>query len=107
MKSATNVVTALKRARALIARKNGWIQNDYSKKVGRTQAYCALGALGKVASGTVYLDARSFLSGSLLSSSAIATWNDTPGRTQKQVIRAFDRAIARAEKQAQKVEKAK
>lgn len=103
----------LVRARALIEER-GWIQGS----AGDERGYCSLGAivnalgsqdpgarhpteaslgairtLASVASGDPpYLLAEV---GILRVQGIVIDWNDAPGRTQEQVLRAFDVAIAR------------
>lgn len=114
-----NTVTQLKKARAFVA--NGWVQGDYVAKVGRTNCFCAIGAVARAQSSNAQevnkgiYDVNSthpavkYLLKALSrkthrkkvdypTTGSITDWNDTKGRTKEQVLDLFDRAIALAEK---------
>lgn len=94
----------LAEARELIAK--GWTQGTPARNAdgddcgvyeSEAQCFCSLGALWRAAGGIgVAVDAANALragaTGSLASS--ISFWNDAPGRTQAEVLAAFDKAIA-------------
>ncbi len=96
-------VAILKKARAKIEK--GWCQ-DYlattdkgtpvSEKSRRAAKWCVLGAVGAVTKSS----REAFRCQQLLREVAgvdfLSTWNNAPGRTQEQVIRLYDKAIARA-----------
>lgn len=88
-------VEVLKAARGRIEK--GWCQgigrivNDN----GIAIAWCAVGATAQGqedlgADADLYLEC-------VIGTHAITSWNDAPGRTQAEVIAAFDKAIALAE----------
>jgi hypothetical protein len=95
--SALAVLTA---ARALVER--GWTQGEYARhKNGRpigpaepnAVCWCATGAI--MATGkSLAADLAVYHLGDALGDSVLR-WNDTPGRTQAEVLALFDRAIAR------------
>ena len=96
--------TALRRARDLLIR-DGWCRNRaHDLKTGHR---CALGAIADTTPQDLRLGCWSYLAQeirrhgpfTLLSESSlvIARYNDQEGRTRRQVIRMFDRAIATAE----------
>ncbi len=96
----------LEAARALIAKPGGWTQNQY----GYAKCFCAAGAIWHAGHrfGVGGGDAISVLSSALglrdrtaweSHDSPLVEWNDTPERTQADVIAAFDRAIATVREQ--------
>lgn len=94
-------VEKLKAARELVARPGGWTQEAFARddEGQQTQSrsrdavcWCAEGALKASRSGFAEFDFLQKLLGL-----PIAVWNDEPGRTQADVVAAFDRAIALAE----------
>lgn len=98
MSSARSVREVLVAARERIAKPGGWTQRAYARDAegrataifgGRAVCYCALGALTSV-------DADPYVYAVLRNVVEVSTdlWNDAPGRTQAQVIAAFDAAIA-------------
>lgn len=86
----------LTNARALVAQ--GWTQGDWRDG----SCYCAAGALRSVTRGMLgdaWVEAVAALKAAIgrhrfCGDREIIGWNDTPGRTQEEVIAAFDRAIA-------------
>lgn len=102
-------VKILRRAQALVAKKGGWTSGaDARDRDGgetliesRTaRAFCAGGALVRAASEIdpkFQGEATDALRRSLgvRGEGSVARWNDKPRRTQKQVVAAFDGAIAR------------
>lgn len=99
----TDALKILKRARSLIA--EGWCQgvsaqdaNGHCTSVDSVHAvkWCIDGAFCASA-GVGYLEAIKCLSRAFDSPQSIILWNDTPGRTQAEVLAAFDRAIAAKE----------
>lgn len=104
-------VEVLRKAKALIEER-GWTQGEY---VSRDGAHCARGAC-YVASGSHVLpmypvghiddsanDAQYALASAIGKEllHSVSDWNDEPGRTKKEVLAAFDKAIALAEGGAQ------
>lgn len=98
------VVERLKLGRERIAR--GWTQGRYARNakggsVGPdgldAVCWCASGAL--CLDGDIGVDARMALRQTIRAYDAvgIVTWNDDPGRTQADVLKAFDDTIARLE----------
>jgi len=104
------VIDVLVGARALVAKKGGWIQRTFQRiglrKPGQAKmCYCASGAIRKVATGSasdISPVARRALD--LLRTAAgtkkITAWNDAATRTQAEVVSAFDAAIELAKKDA-------
>lgn len=105
-------VKILRRAQGLIAKKNGWTSGADARDRGgeetsiesRTaRAFCAGGALVRAASaidpcfqGAATDALRKSLG--VRGEGSVARWNDKPRRTQKQVVAAFEKAIARLER---------
>lgn len=91
-------VDVLKKARELVARPGGWCQGD----VFGGDACCALGATSSVVSDDgddgPASDAEDILR-KAIGTNRLADWNDAPGRTQAEVVAAFDKAIALAEEE--------
>lgn len=94
-------------ARALVLK--GWTQGFYavtstgeyvSPLESTACAWCASGAIMAINAG--FLDepqdsaCKAFAIMQAVVGDAIPDWNDTPGRTQAEVVEAFDRAIERA-----------
>lgn len=81
------------REAARLIRDKGWCQGVYRDDAGR---HCAVGALCE-ATGDGGLDlARSYL-WQRIRTTSIADWNDRPGRTEQDVIAAFESAAALAD----------
>jgi len=102
----------LRRARALVAKDGGWTRGrDARDARGRevdiksraARAFCVGGACVRATSGMcdelllgdVFEAMRAVIG--VRGEHAISDWNDKPRRTQKQVVAAFDKAIARME----------
>lgn len=97
MAAKTNpTVKVLKDARKLLAKRGGWVQGHYqSGKCG----HCAMGAL--IAAAGKNLRARDTEDSALRNAIAchyVVVWNDMPGRTKREVLAAFDKAIKFASK---------
>lgn len=96
-----NAREVLIRARALIAEPGTWTQGVDRRMIVRVNApgdglaRCANGA---ISDATDDLDAQRAARLRLIAEIAtfIPYWNDEPGRTQRQVLAMFDRAIAAA-----------
>jgi len=95
------VADKLRAARTLVER--GWVQGDYS----RGPCVCTLGALNAAFGDDPNTDTRSnkWFDAKKLLESVVETpfldvWNDEPGRTQGEVLAAFDKAIELAEQSA-------
>lgn len=100
-------IRALRRARDLLARPNGWCQHKEARLLpdGTGFAYCALGAI-RAAVDYIGLGPLAYLPRKGLSlrmcgyladdPHALMGWNDCAGRTQAEVVAAFDRGIERA-----------
>ena len=97
--------TILKQARDLLSKRGKWLQGSlYDKSKGR---YCAMGALEAVIVGEDKVGVHSPPRGSgyksalaLLDSVAdgdVVEFNDAKGRRKKDVLAAFDKAIALSE----------
>ncbi len=80
-------------ARALIARRGGWVQGGYNPEKGR---YCMTGALWRVIGEYPVHHPAYALLGEVVGRSFLSGWNDEPIRRKSQVLRAFDEAIAKA-----------
>lgn len=63
---------------------HGWCQHDH--KSG--ERVCAIGAISEVAKWDVMVDALRVFSAHI-GTNLIPTWNDTPGRTQEEVVLAL------------------
>jgi hypothetical protein len=99
----------LETARELIEK--GWTRgaearDEYGNAKGwkskKAVCFCAIGAIWKAdgkAFGPVG-DLAQYTLVSCIRTPGIAQWNDSPRRTKKQVLAAFDRAIVKAEKEA-------
>ena len=97
----------LKNARALVAR--GWCQGHYAEREngetcdlvsGEAVRWCAEGAIHNATFGAKHWIWREVNDAFCKASDTdhIPSFNDAPGRTQADVLAAFDRAIAAAEK---------
>lgn len=109
--SRKQIAQTLRRAKARIE-KGRWIQGDYVDKRDGVMCYCAMGAIqrsttdfskqnlaARVLAETLVEDPafRRFKTGHAYDSSTVVEFNDRRGRTRDQVLKAFDRAIARLE----------
>ena len=93
-----SVLSVLRRGRERIA--NGyWTQGISCERINGRYFYCAIGALGGTNTETSCraLDLLSSCVPSRYRGSVIG-YNDAKSRTRQQVVRLFDRAIAKAEK---------
>jgi hypothetical protein len=97
-------VEVLRAARAKI--EQGWTQHAFarngiepvpSRSVTAT-CWCAIGAI-TAANGSSSSSSEVFLERAV-GTDDVPAWNDAPGRTQAEVLAAFDRAIALAEAQS-------
>jgi hypothetical protein len=88
-------------ARELIAK--GWTQLAYAKKAngdvtddrdGSGVCFCALGAIRRASGSYTDCQPAAGVFRAAIGSAFIDGWNDAPGRTQAEVLEAFDRAIA-------------
>jgi hypothetical protein len=112
-------VEILTKARDLLSKEGAWGQGYFAKtKKGklvesrskRAATFCMLGAIQRfdnegqfrLWSPEWYMAKKYVASAIRTSIDNIASWNDKPKRTQEQVINAFDKAIAKAEKDAKK-----
>ena len=91
-------IDILTEAKRLIE-KNGFIQESFVKwdEITETVKYCASGAIlvaGEYDDTDEALEAMC----SATECSVITSWNDEPGRTKKEVLDAFDKAIVIANK---------
>lgn len=89
-----STLDVLVKARELVA--SGWIQGEYGTADGR---YCMRGACRKSA-GSLFSDTRESLDAmnalsDVIGDHALCGWNDAHGRTQAEVLEAFDEAIRR------------
>lgn len=110
------VLHVLREARELLARKNGWCQRRYARRMSTGTAveirrednpdkvaFCMLGAVLWVGNpgSDVAVAAEHVLEAALpkrYRSPCIASYNDAKKRTQEQVLAVYDKAIASLEK---------
>jgi hypothetical protein len=102
----TTVLQILTKARDLIEKK-GWTQNSNARNKNGKEVlehnrnavcFCASGAIWR-AGGRCWnqeIDDAEEILISCIRNQEIVEWNDQEGRTKKQVLAAFDRAIAKA-----------
>lgn len=93
----------LRAARALLAKPRGWHRGWFTNGHG---GFCAAGAIHMVCSGSASLAkvagtarakrAKAALK-KIVNEPMLGPWNDAEGRTKRQVLSAFDRAIASEE----------
>lgn len=112
----SNVVETLRAARALIAESKHWTQGGYARRSKRAegtvgphdpdaQAWCAVGALKRINGphqhAAALLLAEAVLDQPVFSvgnaQDRIVHFNDADGRRHRDVVQAFDKAIAKAE----------
>lgn len=103
-------VDVLRAARALIEK--GWTQYDFARNSGgwgvdewhhSAACFCSWGALNRAG---IDLECNTASAIHWLRSATvgpIAVWNDAPGRTQAEVLAAFDKAIELAQSEASHV----
>lgn len=93
MKTSVEILTE---ARTLVAREDGWIQNNFQKECSGQMCYCSVGAVDKAANSNVDFSsfdrALRFLY-EVTGAEVLSQWNDKPERTQAEVVAAFDKAI--------------
>ncbi len=101
-----DVLCTLLAARTLID-VEGWCQNSCASdgngpvNLGSDEAkcFCAFGAMYRVTDGRKpFYNAEAAMEQTI--GACVPSWNDAPGRTKAQVLKAFDKAIARLEKEA-------
>lgn len=94
-----DVIDVLHVARQLVSEPGAWKQKDYGS-LEYDSCFCAVGALWAARDDIL----RPVFQASLVArkalriaatndEKAVETWNDEPGRTQDEVVDAFDRAI--------------
>lgn len=102
--SPQSVAEHLGRARTLLAERDVWTQDAYARDVaGRIVDSQSADAVRFCCSGALYTTEHP-LQGSVAARAVVSrvighdleVWNDAPGRKHKEVIAAFDRAIALA-----------
>lgn len=102
-------VEILRAARKLIERPDAWIQGKYARNQAGDPVnpndpdackFCGNGAIIR-ARGSVILRSAGFAAFALdrAIGASFIPWQDAPGRTHDEVLHAFDRAIALAEKE--------
>jgi hypothetical protein len=99
-----SIAQVLTEARKLIAQ--GWTQGEYKRVINGVECWCISGAMGQASPDYKPRDlafaALFYALGDddlyLSSSSNLTEWNDTPGRTQEEVLALIDRAIAKEAK---------
>ena len=90
-------VEVLRAARAKIEK--GWVQYTYEHEAdGAPIAWCAAGAISRQHL-SVNESAGAYLLLRRVCGETVSAWNDAPGRTKEEVLAAFDRAIALAERE--------
>jgi len=104
-----STLTVLSRARELIDDERRWCRRTYSRgwkglpvpvQSSAAQRFCAVGALLRAGRelGLPFEDARNALEWQTVR--PVQDWNDDPARTHREVIAAFDAAVAALEKGA-------
>jgi hypothetical protein len=93
-------VELLKRARAMVEHR--WCPWGATDDKGGVCVIVALGGAAKYPNGNDYELARKYFRDAIPipNTLSIPEWNDHPGRTQADVLAAFDRAIALARRDA-------
>lgn len=102
----------LKRARALLTPPGAWTQTAFARDRDGEPinadseaaiSWCSAGALEASKGGKTRWRAQNHLKSAISTSErsfvsewSVLTWNDNPDRTQKEVLAAFDKAIAMA-----------
>lgn len=105
-------VTVLRRTRKLIEKPERWIKRHFAVNANgdtvlprsrNACSFCVRGAFRRITSNMEERRASADYVRRVLPSHPVSliVWNDNPRRTHKQVLRALDRAIALAEKEAQ------
>lgn len=99
----------LTKARELVAKPGGWTQGEFGRDKDGLRAvysspavsFCAYGACIEAAAKydgadtRVWASATDALTAQIKKAGvSITVWNDTPGRTQAEVVELFDKAIA-------------
>lgn len=99
------VIEILRKARAMVARPNGWCQGRY----GTAERCCMIGALNLASGSEAQINGESpereraiDLLTKVTKADFLSTWNDAGRRTQGQVVAAFTRAIALARRRTKK-----
>ena len=108
----------LRKARKLIEKPERWCKGDAAKdRAGENEdvmsrkaaAFCMAGAVVRASGGWCreYYTARDHVEAVIGSHAldALAEWNDAPRRTHAQVLRAFDKAIAKLEAKGKAVQR--
>jgi len=106
MADTPSVAEVLEQAAELLSKPGAWTQGRLSGGLGADKCFCALGALIEVS--PVGFSAAEYLEKMLPRVTAtdayrpLAKWNDTPGRTQEEVVAKLREAaaLARAEQVA-------
>ena len=102
------VLACLIDARKRITPKGAWCQGEVAKdkngaEVGidspRAVAWCMLGATGTHSDASSSAD---LMLAQVVPGNEVTAWNDAPGRTQKEVLALFDKAIALRRKEVTK-----
>lgn len=84
----------LVKARALVER--GWVQGRFSRMKRGKECFCAVGAICRAAGEAQAchrLGALKAVEDEIPQELLLSQWNDAPGRTQAEVLAAFDKAI--------------
>lgn len=102
LQSLDRTLSQLQRARRLLARPKGWTQGSYARdghgamvdsRCSQATAFCASGALYATQDdATGSMQARTVIY--RIIADDIEAWNDADGRSQADIVRAFDQAIA-------------
>lgn len=110
LQSLTDTLSQLKRARRLLARPKGWTQGSYARDGdGATVDSQCSDATSFCASGAIYAT-QDTLAGSIqvrtviyrIIADDIEAWNDAAGRSQADIVEAFDQAISSLTKMARR-----
>ncbi len=96
MSTAEDTLVTLLNARTLLATE-GWCQGEYQSAAG---SYCAYGAISEGSDGWMVpvITAADAIKETVGEQNLVA-WNDSPRRSKAQVLKAFDKTIARLERE--------
>lgn len=106
LQSLNDTLAQLQRARRLLARPEGWTQGSYARdghgdavdsQCSQATSFCASGAIYATQDNlTGSIQARTVIY--RIIADDIEAWNDADGRSQADIIEAFDQAIASMQK---------
>lgn len=100
----SDAANRLREARKLIER--GWCQDHYAETASGRECHwlddvaakwCILGAINHANGCLLFSSEPEIILSGAVGRQPLGAWNDEPGRTQAEVLAAFDKAIALAE----------